>query len=421
MWKLAFVLSLVLLALTGIPAGTSAAQLTFPPSMIRELVVETGAEIQGVAAFPSSRGAVLLLTAPVPSNRRTWCPTEEDVPTLWKFTSQNQLDSSFGAGGKLRLPNLGSFYGISEVVEDEQGRLYLAGSLGDYESNSLSCYATGYRPLVLRLESNGSLDSTFKYLDLSNELNALIPGDGELRGLLSLVKLTRDTYVSTTNAAHAVSFNNKGEINRRFGVNGLVTFPKSKLLATNLLRTPGSLYAVGGIYDEHEPDWGVVKLSAQGVEDQVFLSKSQGVYYDGDVGYFLSQKPVQLKGKIYVFGTSINYPTSYMRVIAIRPDGKLDSTFGTKGEFKLPFVGQIYAAFEDSCGGLLFPLKADGTSVGVIRRLTASGQLDTSFGSGGDFTLNWEAWAPTTSGNFILTWFDKEQLHVETWKFHKKC
>jgi len=76
---------------------------------------------------------------------------------------------------------------------------------------------------------------------------------------------------------------------------------------------------------------------------------------------------------------------------AVRPNGRLDSTFGTQGWTALPLRGEVTAIRQEPSGRILLGGDNDGggcCTVNHAAALTASGHLDRTFGEDGRVTLS---------------------------------
>lgn len=106
-------------------------------------------------AGPSQDGQIVVLGTSVVSN--TYGPPY----TLVRFNANGSLDSMFGAGGIAQLPSIPNFVAnLNQIALDAQGRVLLTGT--NYASNNAA--------ELIRVNSNGTLDSTFGNGGLVTEL-----------------------------------------------------------------------------------------------------------------------------------------------------------------------------------------------------------------------------------------------------------
>jgi uncharacterized delta-60 repeat protein len=92
-----------------------------------------------------------------------------------------------------------------------------------------------------------------------------------------------------------------------------------------------------------------------------------------------------------VFGGNVYHSTYYMR--RLNPDGSLDASFASGGEFVFPFDDYTYRGDIGltAQGGIVLigtPSTSNGITSGRITRLTSSGAFDTTFGTNGTVQID---------------------------------
>ncbi|HEY7950018.1 MAG TPA: hypothetical protein VID51_04190 [Solirubrobacterales bacterium] len=92
-------------------------------------------------------------------------------------------------------------------------------------------------------------------------------------------------------------------------------------------------------------------------------------------------------------------------VVAFRRDGKVDRRFGSNGRVNLPLMGEGQTIVKDVAvdpGGHIFVLAAarfaNGGGLAIVARLSASGELDTSFADNGILLTDFGLPAPQSAG-----------------------
>ena len=152
--------------------------------------------------------------------------------------------------------------------------------------------------------------------------------------------------------------------------------------------------------------WRLTRLNTDGTTDTTF---GAGGIVDTT---FSTQYPlptkivVQSDGKILVGGEFV--ATTGSALARYNTDGSLDTSFGAGGIADLSSIGSSWIEDMAMCsdGDILLALAFNGTVYLRAARLTSSGSLDTSFGSGGikTFTVNQGtgAIAVLSDGRFLL-------------------
>lgn len=293
-------------------------------------------QVTAVAVQPDGR---IVLAGVVFGNRIT----ENGVARL---LPNGQLDASFGTDGKLILLT-GELSSTNAVAVQPDGRIVLAGALTPFGGTSLDF-------LAIRLLSNGAFDTGFS-------------DDGR-------VTIPFDLGASMADAANGVALQRDGGI----------------VLVGNA--TTGTLTP-----EDIQQDIAIVRLTAAGGLDSTF---------DGDGKRTLSLNRIESAaavavrpdGRILVGGRtgSATYlhglgGASFDYVVAqYFADGSVDQSFGNVGRAIIP-IPDISPATPDQENRLTgLALQSTGkivvTGHGYLvstARLTATGQLDATFGTGG--------------------------------------
>ena len=207
---------------------------------------------------------------------------------------------------------------------------------------------------------------------------------------------------STTGFDFALArYSSSGGLDTGFGNKGKVTTDFSGPEDYNraaALQSDGKIVAVGSSYsNKTSEDFTLGRYTATGGLDSTFgvggkvttdfigttLNYGQGLALQGD-------------GKILVGGyTSDNIQSSYFSLACYNPDGSLDTGFGTGGEVNVDFGfhhdDRASAIAVQSDGKILMVGTAYSSVTGddfALVRLTATGSLDTSFGTSGKVTTD---------------------------------
>jgi uncharacterized delta-60 repeat protein len=263
--------------------------------------------------------------------------TDEDFAVA-RYNANGTLDTTFGAGGKVRtdFPDLAAV--ASSVVIQPDGKIVVAGGafplftfLGDFK--------------LVRYNPDGSLDTTF--------------GNGGI--------------VTTT-------------------------FPEGSYAFALGLQSDGKIIAAGTVFVDFNPgdssntDFALARYNPDGTLDTSFGSggtvTTDFVGAEDDAFSIL----VQPDGKLIAVG-SANSSVDYYNFAAARylANGTLDSTFGTGGKVQTDFGDHNFdrarSAALQSDGRILaagFAISQNGLSQNfAVARYTSNGILDTSFSTDG--------------------------------------
>lgn len=261
---------------------------------------------------------------------------------LSKLTASGSLDLSFGIDGVLNLPyDFSAARGITALT-DTNGRLLITGytPIGNSGASSPGAFT------MLRFNTDGSLDQSFGTegtLKLDTESivitksETLENGDIILAGLSSL---TQSPYQELI----ALRFNENGVIDTSFGNEGIFTLATQNYLnpQSTVTQEDGKILISGATSSS---DFGVVRITEDGVLDTGFNSTGSITIPIGDSFDYLTSVSIQDDGKILLGGASYgetgNKPSydssiaqySDISVARLNYDGTLDTSFGQPIDF----------------------------------------------------------------------------------------
>jgi len=292
------------------------------------------------------------------------------------------LDLSFGDNGIVTTNIIGisKNSGGNATAIQSDGKILVAGSHESTECNSNNGLSSVYDILLLRYNTNGSLDATFgndgiASTDLGSNDGAsaiAIQKDGKIlvAGIIGNKGGDHPLFV-------LIRCNTNGSIDTTFGNGGIVTgdgSPGSSIAIQN----DGKILTVAQIYYENYPEPpfyinNLLRYNTNGSLDSTF--GIGGIVTTTTVGPIA----IQSDGKI-VMGNNGN-------LIRFTINGSLDSTFGIGG--KSTTAKNIYATSltiqKDGkyvMGGFIFKGSANGNDFALVRYNT-NGSLDSTFGIGG--------------------------------------
>jgi uncharacterized delta-60 repeat protein len=295
-----------------------------------------------------------------------------------RYLSNGVVDSSFGSNGELALANPTSENQVTSVAIAPDGHVYVAGAFGPNPNGVLPPFA------ILRATAAGALDPTFGAAGIVVDDAGMA---GEVEELAEGIALVPGGGVVATGVANFGSGHQTCvELD---GSGNLVTVCQPALaepfggpvaLADGSIVVPGAVIA--GTFEA-----ALAKIDAGGSADPTFgsagvLARSEGGSFDR-----AQTVAVQPDGSILVSGWSQGAAGQLIRLTAT---GALDATFGSGG-----FAGRslglfglewIYDVAVQPSGSIVLggqPVQGGFTTV----RLDATGALDPTFGSGGAVQL----------------------------------
>ncbi len=281
------------------------------------------------------------------------------------FTSYNQITRR----GLARVNNDGSLdasftvgYGTGQnstvftTAIQSDGKIIIGGYFSTYNGTSRNCIA--------RVNSNGSIDTTFKPGSGANNTiyKVAIQSDGKI------IVAGSFTNFNGTSINRIVRLNSNGSIDATF-VPG--TAANGSVRAIDI-QTDGKII-IGGNFTSYNGTSisRIARLNSDGTLDAAFIPGTGANDY-------VCQTVLQTDGKIILGGefTTIN-ATSKNRITRLNSDGSIDATFvsGTAAD------SNIWAAAIKSDGKIIIGgdfTSYDGTSRNRFARLNSDGSLDTA-------------------------------------------
>jgi uncharacterized delta-60 repeat protein len=285
-----------------------------------------------------------------------------------KLNPSGAPDATFGASGQAsaasRLPTDDS---IQTMARTADGRIVVASS--------------GYSPILARYLASGALDPSFGqggYVVVpQGTLGAgiwRIAVDGSGR-VLAIASGDYDGYL--------VRFTVRGALDTSFGEGGVarLDFPASRILPLE----GGKLLIAGARFEDRAS---VQRLNADGSVDRAFGDHGTVAMPNFDSADELLR---QSDGKIIVVGTFLfeQGGQRYFGATRLRPDGRVDASFGDGGTSKIGFTDYRGASPTGAAiapdGKIVItgPNEYYSTSDFAVARLTKDGKPDPTFGDNG--------------------------------------
>jgi uncharacterized delta-60 repeat protein len=302
-----------------------------------------------------------------------------------RYDRDGALDTAFNAGGKVTTAISTGTDEANAVAIQSDGKILVAGSTN--EGTSIQ------RFVVARYNSNGSLDTTF---GTGGKVITSF-GSGPDRAYAMAVQpdgkivVGGEATVAATGLDFALArYNTDGSLDTGFGTGGKVTTPVQGstgrdaiyALALQTLGGETRIVAAGG-----EGDFRVARFTANGTPDSSFAGngKVSGIFGSSiGAAYGVAITSV---GRIVVAG----YTSNDFALARVDETGVLDSSFGTAGKV----VTRLNTGNTDLASSVA--IQSDGKIVAAgwvnagatsaadfaLLRFSATGELDSSFGSGG--------------------------------------
>ncbi|MDQ4120955.1 MAG: hypothetical protein M3209_05875 [Acidobacteriota bacterium] len=311
---------------------------------------------------------------------------------LVRYNADGSIDSSFGAGGRIRIstPQAVSVFLLAVKIQSD-GKIVVAGVTqgADVSTRDFA---------VFRFETNGAPDVSFGANGAAitpigsgrDEAHALaIQSDGKIvvAGL---------SYVNSTPQVALARYNADGTLDETFDGDGKIVLVISLgggSLSSLLLQPDGKIIAAGEI-DTDGSDTGdflLVRYTTSGALDASFDE-------DGIVVTQMSTNPDEIRSLAYQFGNNSTIPDRIVAaggrfsfgfaVARYNLDGSLDATFDSDGKLSLNISGYATGVLIQSSGIntrriVLCGYNTSGDSNFIVARLNANGTYDTTFDADG--------------------------------------
>lgn len=327
---------------------------------------------------------------------------------LCRFKDDGTLDNAFGTGGKVITPFPNFMGAASSVCISPTGKI-VAGVLWD------DVFSEDNGFLLLAYKQNGKIDSSFG-----------TDGFIETKLAAEFATYNSNLYVNSANqfnfsscAKHGISdydffvaqFNENGTRHFAFGNNSVawgnvIPYPSDERADAITLLENGDMLVAGSIaYNGPSNDLLVAKYNAAGVMDATFGDGGFARIDVDDLDNQLKSVMVNADSSLMAGGFSqflLGGDAFSMVVIKMKPNGKLDFSFGDHGIVQTT-LGYAAAAGEK------FVLQGDGKIVGCgwvmtsngiqtacVFRLLPDGTPDSSFNGNGVFEYELPGGVPVT-------------------------
>ena len=306
--------------------------------------------------------------------------------TLARDTSDGVLDSTFGTGGR-SIPSIGSgSSNAASIAIDSNGKI-VAGGNSFNGSNGIFTLA--------RFTSTGALDSTF---GTGGVETSTIGNGGSLINSIAIDNNGRilaggNSLINGHGIFTLARYTSAGVLDNTFGTGGVVTTQigsSYSMINSVAVDSTGNIivggYSNNGTYNVFT----LARYTSAGVLDTTFGAGGVITSPIGVTNSSINSIAIAAGGKIVVGGYSSDGNNLNFTVARYRSDGILDCTFGSCGVASHIGVSSssVSSLVIDSVGKIVAGgYSSDGSNVNfTIARYSASGALDSTFGTGGVVT-----------------------------------
>ena len=305
---------------------------------------------------------------------------------LAMFTSAGAEDTTFNGTG-YRTLDVGSAPSVAKgtVIQPADGKIVSAGYV-DYEAP-----LSGHKMAILRYNTDGSPDTTFGVNGIA--LGGYHANAVALQSNGSIVATGYDGDVGSR-VIQVARFTASGALDATFGSGGIVDVSVNGVddeANAVLILSNGDIVVGGFTKNGTFLDSVFVRLTPSGALDTTFNASGKSVVAMSTGSDQVNAMALQSDGKIVGTGyAEITGGVNAFGTTRINADGTLDTSFGTNGVVTtmLGTVNTVaYGVAVQSNGAIVIGgLTFNSTSTTddfALARYTASGALDSTFGSGG--------------------------------------
>lgn len=321
-----------------------------------------------------------------------------------RFNEDGSLDETFGVNGKLIIGNQAfDFHGLAV---DSQNRIIVTG-----------IFSSG---LILRITPQGTLDTTF-----GNQGFTYLEDDLNFYPIFNSIKFQSDNKIilAGTNSVNniddylLVRLNSNGTIDSTFGINGISsngsTSSASEEIHAIQILNDGKIIASGHALDSSNTPKGVVlKYNSIGLLDPTFGNNGKVITNVSVTSFYgKSDIKVQTDGKIL---STFEATDDNLVMYRMNPNGTYDSFFGSNGKVETNITGsdissQIHYNNTNQKITLIGTASTNEMSKFLLVRYSDNGDVDSSFGDSGvvitDFEHNVQAIcaSQTSDGKLVVS------------------
>jgi uncharacterized delta-60 repeat protein len=298
---------------------------------------------------------------------------------LVRYNADGSLDSGFGIGGQVSVPESGEQLATSVAIQPD-GKIVVVGFLFISNTSRLTTY---------RFNPDGTLDSTFG--SGGKAVQNIVNSEGHGVVLQPDGKIVIAGGVSVFFTVFRLNAN--GALDTSFNSVGYNTLTGGNFAEGIALQNDGKIVAGGHRGSEPKGVW--ARFNSNGTVE------GGGALISSDIE--IDDVAIQTDGKIVFAGTQ-RRSLADIAVTRINADKTVDKNFGSFGVSRILFNGLNQAHSRGNTvviepggrivvGGALFD---NGTSFFALARLNSNGFLDVGFGNGGKVKTEFGNPPPTT-------------------------
>lgn len=306
-----------------------------------------------------------------------------------RYNSNGSLDNSFGTNGLVTTTVVANFdCSASAVKLQTDGKIVVGGQANDTATTA----AQNGRFLILRYNTNGTLDNTFATNGIFSVTNtSTVAPDANANDLVIQTdgKIVLCGYIAQTissNNLYFIRVNTNGSFDNTFGTNGIanIVTPLGQAAPTAMVLQADGKIAFSGFVDNTTTNSPFVsRLNTNGSIDQTFGSNGfvQPSYSSSTAFLGIAIDAAQF---IYTCGVDNNGSV----IAKFNSTGAADATYGNAGHV----ITSMSTAQNETLNDLV--IQSDGKVVAAgdadghfaVMRTLATGSLDLSFGTTGVVT-----------------------------------
>ncbi|WP_395053454.1 T9SS type A sorting domain-containing protein [Flavobacterium sp.] len=306
----------------------------------------------------------------------------KDFYTITRYNSNGSIDTNFGTNGLVVINNT-RFGTPNDIAIDTNGKIIIVGR--------------NYKALIVRLNSNGSLDTTFGTNGFANFSTSDYSSVNDLK-ILSNGKILIAGYeaytIGTTFSGNFMlaRLNANGTTDTTFGTNGISnlgsTFADQEVLDKIEVQSDGKIVAAGTINNGSDLDIVIFRYNSNGTFDTTFNGNGSTTFASSG-----SDRPnglaIQNDGKIIILG-QLN---SLVKIARFTSSGAIDLSFDSDGIIDVNSNDMDYSnALRLTQDQKIFIIGS--TTLSEINvdfstlKFNSNGSLDTTFANSGKLTTD---------------------------------
>jgi uncharacterized delta-60 repeat protein len=286
---------------------------------------------------------------------------QQDEFALVRINTDGTLDTTFGNNGVVIAMLGANADSIRKVRLQADGKIVVVGQ--SYKVGE------GYNFMIVRYNSNGTLDTTF---NSTGFVTYNVSGESDDYAGEIVVQPDGKLVIAGNSGSNIVlmRYHTNGTLDTTFDGDGLliITTASGGAAGQVIVLPDGKLLVTGYRNDGTKPNFLLMRLNSDGSLDTSFGTGGSTTTSVSSSANYISSTDRQSDGKIVVVGSS--YIARYSA------DGILDTTFGTGGQTLVP------SPYETNFVRVTADDKILVSSRGAYR-FTANGQLDTHFNNSG--------------------------------------